>query len=201
MQRIFNVTAWTVIEPGQVLEYPLERARLVRLEVNASEDANLFLLDAGGEAYHLARVRGRDTIEFVSPGPFSLSAADGAISVYTVDGTSGHRTVEAPQSFTTIVERRRRSPEIDAMMRVMNSNMERRLAQQADELAKQFERREREREARAIRAAGPEQGAGSSPAGVSGDAAAEPAPELSVEDGGGSGRSAPGAKGKGRGAV
>lgn len=148
MQRIFNVDRWVVIEPGQVLEYPSERARLVRVEVNSTDVANLFLLKPDGEAFHLARVCGRDTIEFVSPGRFSLSAADGAISVYTVDGTTGHVTVEGPQSFTTIVERRRRSPEMDAMMRMMQTNVERRLAQQADELTAQFERRERDREAR-----------------------------------------------------
>lgn len=149
MQRIFNVDKWVVIEPGKVLEYPNERPRLVRVEVNSADVANLYLVDAGGEAFHLARICGRDTVEFVSPGAFGLTAADGALSVYTVDGTTGHRTVEAPESFTTIVERRRRSPEIDAMMRMMHSNMERRLSQTAQELQEQYERRERERDAKA----------------------------------------------------
>lgn len=144
MQRIFNVDKWTSIEVGQVLEFPVERPRLVRLEVNAPDVALLYLLDASGTAMFLARVCGRDTVEFISPGAFSLSVTDGACSVYTVDGTVGHRTVEAPQSFTTIVERRKRNPELDAMMRMMNQNIERRLAQQADELAEQYGRRQRQ---------------------------------------------------------
>lgn len=144
MQRIFNVDKWVVIEPGQVLEYPSERPRQVRVEVNSSDVGNLYLINAEGEAFHLARICGRDTVEFISPGKFSLSVADNPISVYTVDGTSGHVTVEAPQSFTTIVERRRRSPEIEAMMRMMQNNVERRLAQQAEELAEQYGRRQRE---------------------------------------------------------
>lgn len=190
MQRIFNVDQWTVIEPGQVLEYPLERPRLVRVEVNSTDAANLFLINQEGEAFHLARVCGRDTVEFVSPGAFSLSAADGAISVYSVDGTSGHRTVDAPQSFTTIVERRRRSPEIDAMMRMMNSNMERRLSQQANELAEQFERRERERQNRAAIAAA---------ASVQRSAGAESPSAVHVADPEGSATAPAAGKGKNRG--
>lgn len=185
MQRIFNVDRWAVIEPGQVLEYPSERARLVRLEVNSADVANLYLLNEDGEAFHLARVCGRDTVEFVSPGKFSLSVADGACSVYTVDGTSVAHTVEAPVSFTRIVERRRRNPEIEQIAHMMSQNMERRLAQQAGELQAQYERRERVREQReadriAIQAAAEgRQMEGSS---VSGNAAPEPASAGAVAD-------------------
>lgn len=191
MQRIFNVDKWTVIEPGQVLEFPMERPRLVRVEVNSPDAANLYLIDQAGEAFHLARVCGRDTVEFVSPGAFSLSAADGAISVYTVDGTSGHRTVEAPQSFTTIVERRRRNPELEAMMRMVNQNMEKRLAQTAEELRLQYVRREEEAARR--RAAG---AAVAAPASLPGDVGKEPASAGDVGDGQGSGASAKAGKGK-----
>lgn len=206
MQRMFNVDRWLVIEPGQVLEYPSPRPRLVRIEVNSPDVANLYLLNADQEAFHLARICGRDTVEFVSPGAFSLTAADGALSVYTVDGTSVAHTVDAPQSFTKIVERRKRSPELELIARMMNSNMERRLAQQAEELSAQYERRERERETRrdyereqretldaANRAAVLEA------ARLSGNAGAEPPPAVHVEDGARPGPAPGGGKGKARG--
>lgn len=180
MQRIFNVDKWTFIEIGQVLEFPLERPRLVRLEVNAPDVALLYVLDAAGSAKFLARVSGRDTVEFVSPGAFSLSVTDGACAVYTVDGTVGHRTVEAPQSFTTIVERRKRNPELDAMMRMMNHNIERRLAQQAGELQAQFERRAKDAEARkaAIAASKSDASASAPVAEAGGDATDGDAPKA-----------------------
>lgn len=153
MQRIFNVDKWTVVEPGHRLDFPGERARQVRLECNSQDVSNLYLIDAEGEVFFLARVCGRDTIEFVSGGKFSISVADGPCSIYTVDGTTCGYTVEAPESFTRIVERRVRNPEQEYMMNMMMRNMEKRLASQAGELREQYDRREREREARRVAAA------------------------------------------------
>lgn len=142
MQRIYNVENWVVIEPGQVLEYPSERPRLVRLEVNSSGESQLYMLNAANEAFFLALVKGRDTIEFVSSGKFSLSVAGTECSVYTVDGSNIAHTVEAPVSFTRIVERRRRNPELEYIAAQMQANMARMLAQQSEEREKVYERRE-----------------------------------------------------------
>lgn len=148
MQRIFNVEQWVVIEPGQVLEFPAERPRLVRMEVNAAVESQLYLLNEKQEAFFLALVKGRDTIEFLSTGAFSISVAEGACSVYTVDGSSNYHTVEAPKSFTRIVERRRRNPELEIIAAQMAANMKRMLEQQSNEREAVYERRERAREAK-----------------------------------------------------
>lgn len=177
MQRIFNVENWIVIEPGQVLEYPAEKPRLVRLEVNAAAESQLFMLNAANEAFFLALVKGRDTIEFVSSGKFSLSVAENACSVYTVDGSNIAHTVEAPQSFTRVVERRRRNPELEIIAAQMAANMNRILEQQSSEREAVYERRERAREARlaAIEAASAKSGSEKEPepSGSNGDTEAD----------------------------
>lgn len=147
MQRIFNVENWVVIEPGQVLEYPSDRPRLVRIEVNSAQETALYMLNASSEAFFLALVKGRDTIEFVSPGKFSLSVDGAACSIYTVDGSNIAHTVEAPVSFTRIVERRRRNPELELIAAQMAANMNRLMDQQAQEREAVYARRERERDA------------------------------------------------------
>lgn len=149
MQRIFNVDRWVVIEPGQILDYPSERPRLVRVEVNSPGPACLYLIDANQESYFLAKVDGRDTIEFISPGAFGLTVDSGVCSVYTVDGTSAAHVVEAPVSFTKIVERRRRNPELEYIAAQMSANMQRMLEAQSAEREAVYQRRERERDDRA----------------------------------------------------
>lgn len=175
MQKIYNVENWVVIEPGQVLEYPADRPRLVRLEVNAAAESQLYMLNASNEAFFLALVKGRDTIEFVSSGKFSLSVAENACSVYTVDGSNISHTVEAPVSFTRIVERRRRNPELEIIAAQMAANMNRIIEQQANEREAEYARRERAREqrdaARKSEAASVESGSKKEPeqAGTDGD--------------------------------
>lgn len=171
MQRIFNVENWVVIEPGQTLEYPSERPRLVRLEVNAAGESSLYMLNAANEAFFLALVKGRDTIEFVSSGKFSLSVDGNACSVYTVDGSNIAHTVEAPVSFTRIVERRRRNPELELIAAQMAANMNRILEQQSAEREAEYRRRERLRDE-----ASKAREAASAAKSVSSDDGKEPAP-------------------------
>lgn len=146
MQRIFNVENWLVIEPGQILEFPHDRPRLVRLEVNSANESHLYVLNEASEAFFLALVKGRDTIEFVSSGKFSLSVAENECSVYTVDGSNISHTVEAPVSFTRIVERKRRNPELELIAAQMAQNMNRIMEQQAAEREAVYRHREAVRE-------------------------------------------------------
>lgn len=133
MQRLFNVTKWKRLCEGQSLTYPNARPRVVRLEVNAPRAVGLYLFDAAtGEALFLARVEGRDTVEFYSGGDFEL-VSDGEVFLYTADGEVAHHEVLDPVIFTRIVERRQVNPEVAAIQRAMNINIERRLAAQRDE--------------------------------------------------------------------
>lgn len=142
MQRIFNTNKWTTLAEGQGFTFSSSRPRTVRLEVNAPQEVRLYVSDGDqGEIEFLALVKGRDTVEFVTSGQMALHAEGGDVMIYTADGDDVSSIVEAPVIFTKIVERRRRSPEVEYMIAAMNANVNRRLEQQAHELERSFTRR------------------------------------------------------------
>lgn len=185
MQRMFNLDKWQTIGDGSAIHFAAERPRAVRLELNAEGVSLLYVLrkplegsEDAESARFLARVEGRDTVEFVTDGPYSLVCEGAPCAVYTVDGERWSHKEVSPVVFTKIAQRRHRAPELEAIQRHMYVNMERRLAQQADEFRALFERRERAREAQlaseaAAAAAGSSEAAvepAGDPAGSRGDA-------------------------------
>lgn len=153
VQRIFDVKKWTRLEEGQVLGFKSERPRVLRLDVNSPGDSELFYIDAAGEVVFLALVRGRDTVEFVTDGPFSLSVSGNDCMVYTQDGDETVHTALDSPSFTRIVERRARNPEFEAMQWAMMENINRRLDKQKEDLERVYRRREAARDAQLAAAA------------------------------------------------
>lgn len=155
MQRLFNLNKWVELEEGAGVSFPSTKPRLVRLEVNApgvsflyvSQDQDPYDQAEKPEPVFLARVEGRDTLEWHTSGGFSLIAEGGPCNVYTVDGDDVSFVNLSPTVFTRIAERRKRSPELEYIAAMMQRNMERRLDQQAAELRTLFERREAAREA------------------------------------------------------
>lgn len=135
MQRIFNLRDWKTLREGQVMEFPGDRPRKVRLEVNAPGHSALYVV-YGGEPVFLANVFGRDTIEFDSEGEFGLAVeGDGAgCFIFTADGDRIHTLVDEPVIFTKIAERRRRDPVIEMMRYEMRRNMEMMQQQQRAEI-------------------------------------------------------------------
>lgn len=133
MQRLFNVSKWKPLREGSALRFEGARPRFVRLEVNAPQAVGLYLQEQEtGEALFLARVVGRDTVEFHVGGAFTL-VSDGEAYVYSADGEYIHAEATDPEIFTRIAERQRIPPEIVHMQRMMNANIERRLAAQRAE--------------------------------------------------------------------
>lgn len=181
MQRIYNLEKWTRVGNGQALTFQGERPRTVRLEFNAPEPTLVYVSDdaaADGECVFLARVVGRDVVEFSPSGPFTLHAdvpgrdgEAGEVYVLTADGDDVSITLEAPVSFTKLVERRRRSPELERMVQLMNRNMEERIAQATRELERRYSR---DSEQRGIQRGLPAGTSLNEPAGVSGDAGRGP---------------------------
>lgn len=164
MQRLFNVTKWRRLCEGQTITFPTARPRVVRLELNAPRAVGLYLFEAEtGEALFLCRAEGRDTVEFYSGGGFSL-VADGEVFIYTADGETVHHEAVDPVIFTRMAERRSIHPEIAAIQRTMNINIERRLAAQRDEFNAAILRMQRDRHMAARAAA--DQAAVAEPAGV-----------------------------------
>lgn len=188
MQRMYNLEKWMRLPQGSRLEFSNARPRTVRFEVNAPGERALYVVDElSGECRFLALTMGRDVIEFSANGAFSLLADDPAGGedvetwIFTADGADVSIVLEAPESFTRIVERRRRNPELEHVMALTMANMERRFAQQAGEFAEQLER---------VRAAGSQEraaaGVPSSPAPSPGQTAdgGPPRPQAAAATGG-----------------
>lgn len=162
MQRINNFSKWAKLEEGTRIDFANDKPRIVRLDVNAPDPMKLYILNQDDEAFFLARIVGRDVVEFHVTEAFSLTAEGGEVNLYSVDGDDISFRILDRVSFTKIVERRRRNPELEEMMFMMNKNMDRRLTQQADELARLFTARQSEQ--LALNApTGVSRGAGSEP--------------------------------------
>ena len=148
MQKIFNLGKWFELPRDARLQFTTDRPRTVRFEVNAPVETRLYVAtDIGAQADGLCRflalVKGRDTIEFSADGAFSLLADDDgqeAVWVFTADGDDVSIQLDAPETFTKIVERRRRNPELEYMVAVMERNVNARLAQQAAEFERRLQR-------------------------------------------------------------
>lgn len=147
VQRLFNIEKWINVGEGQSWSLAGDKVRVIRVEVNAPDRVRLFVIDETDDVRFLATVLGRDTIEFVAASTVRLFVEGGSIDIYSVDGDDPSFTVAAPKIFTKIMERRRRNPELEAIALQMNANMERRLAQQADDLRRLVINRENARAA------------------------------------------------------
>lgn len=157
-QFFYNLSKWRKLVEGEVLHYSNPMPRTVRLEVNSPERTRLMVSEPRtGEFDFLAVVDGRDCIEFSADGPFDLTIDEGELFLYTIDSTDWSVEAAGFESFTKIVERRTRNPELEYMMEMTYRNMEKRFAQQQRELEQQFERRLARRDARAAAAAASEE--------------------------------------------
>lgn len=185
VQRLFNIDKWTTLVEGEAYLLPTDeegKLRRVRLEVNAPDPVRLFLIEPDQESVRfLARVDGRDCVEFVASGTLRLVVEGGPIGIYTVDGDDISFEVAAPVIFTKIMERRRRNPDLEYIAAKMNANMERRLAQQADDLRRLLANRETARAALEA-ASGVHVGARTEPT-QDGDSGASDPPPFSVDGG------------------
>lgn len=142
MQRLFNVDKWLHVEDGKAITFEKANSRRVRLDVNAPAPANLYYADGDGRITFLARVLGRDVIEFASYGEFSITVDGSDVWVHTIDGEDISFAIPDAVVFTRIVERRQRNPELEMMNYMMNANFQRLLEGQRDELEVLWDRRE-----------------------------------------------------------
>lgn len=139
MQRLFNVERWSLIKEGEAINFGNTVPRRVRIDVNAPEPVKLYYNDPDGNLLFLARVHGRDILDFGCYGEFALTAEGGDCWVYTVDGEDFSFVIPDAVVLTKIVERRARNPELELMQHMMNRNMEMRMEQQRAELERRYE--------------------------------------------------------------
>lgn len=142
MQRIFNVDKWQRVENGRAVNFGKSDPRRLRIDVNAPDPVKLFYSDGNGETMFLARVCGRDVIEFNALGAFSITVDGGDLWLATVDGEDYSFDIPDAVILTKIAERRPRNLEFEMMQYQANANIERRLQQMRRELDAEWARRQ-----------------------------------------------------------
>lgn len=128
MYDLKNLQRWIPAKTG--VKFPNEEPRKVRLEV-LSEGVTVLRVQQGkGSAMFIGRFEGYDVVQFHVDGPWTLQA-DGDKAYFWTPETVDAGIVEIPDavSFTTIMTRRQRNPELELLMKKVGDNMERRIAQ------------------------------------------------------------------------
>jgi len=201
--KLNSLSRWSALAPVQAIVFAGSdiAERRVRIDFNLEAATSFFIVDGDGvESFLCALPAGQETIEFSAPGTFSVYAeqGSGAVHYISADLEPTFSEVVDPVVFTKIANRRHRNPELEEMMFRMNQNLERRLAQQADEFEAALERRRMEEEnGRSAEtvvsdAPGTVAGAGGAQVPAQGTAGEEPsetspAPNTGEQQGGGSG--------------
>lgn len=128
MQRINSVYDWTPLRGDQQVNIPcdFDGLRLVRLRVNSPAPVALYLTQPNKEdSFFLALVNGLDEIQFNIDGPYTFFTDGGELWWNTIDGVDSHVEAVDPTSFTTIMQRRTRNPELELMEFKMRENQRR----------------------------------------------------------------------------
>jgi len=171
MQRLHNIDKWEFAEPHQAVNFEAADPRKVRIDVNAPGKVAITYVDTKGLEVFLGIVEGRDVLEFTTTGEFAL-IPDGPLWFYTIDGVKATFSIPDAITLTRIAERRARNLEFEMMQYKMNQNLERRLAEQRDQLVELLGRSEA-----VVPASAPKPAAASSDSGAGKESAPAEAPD------------------------
>lgn len=155
MQRMYNLDKWSRLEENHVANFESTLPRRVRLDVNAPFPVRLYVHDTEGVSTFLALVHGRDVLEFAVSGEFGVGVEGGDVWLHTIDGEDFSFAIPDAVTFTKLVERRTRNPEVEMMRYQMERNMNAIIENQAVQLERLLDQRERASAARAAQSAPP----------------------------------------------
>lgn len=136
MIKIRKFNEWVALKEGDGLKLPSDKMRTVRLELNAPGETNLAVKQDGKWTY-LCTFQGNEILELGWSGDLELKA-DGPIWYYTPERDKRHITVENPVVFTRILNRRKRNPEMEALMYKLQENMQSRMDAQIQEIDRKY---------------------------------------------------------------
>lgn len=128
-----NLDKWKAIGSG--IRFPGTEPRNCRIEFLADEETKIFVKH-DGHAHFLGLVRGYEVIRFAVTGPYEVHQAKGGGALLWTPELTTAGAVEIPDavSFTKLMTRKQRNPEMELMMHTMQVNMERRLRQVARDM-------------------------------------------------------------------
>jgi len=125
MKRLNKIEDWAILPKGGIV-LPEHKDRLVRIEVNVAGKATLEVDTIGG-SYLLGQVEGRETIEFRVRGPAEVTAKGDKTWFVCSEATRRDYTLGDGETFTKVVERAPRNPQLELMMAKMNQSVDRRM--------------------------------------------------------------------------
>lgn len=139
------------------IRFPEDSPRSIRLEVLAEKETSLYVKDGKDDPAYIGTFRGFDVVKFNAFGPVHLQADGPGVRVYTTEFQSDIIEIPDAVSFTRVMERKVRNPELEKIERTMRINMERRLQQVerdvtlrvSQEMRERYAEQERERFERA----------------------------------------------------
>lgn len=150
MYDLRNLDKWVPIGK-EAIRFKNKTERKVRLEVLSHGTTELFVKEATSKRpFYIGTFSGYDVVQFAVEGEFLLtSSGQGNACVFSPEFDS-FGMVEIPEqvSFTKIVLRKQRNPELELMMKRIGDNMERRIRQVTNDmqLARAADMREAQKE-------------------------------------------------------
>lgn len=132
--KLNNLDKWLHVTEGEVVTLgggSPDHSRLVRVNVNAPFETRLYL--GVDKPAFLAVVTGLETVEFNVVGEVDIHG-DGPFSMYTAEFEQLAVEIPDAETFTKIMERRHRNPELEYIMHKTMMNMETRFAQRERDL-------------------------------------------------------------------
>lgn len=142
--RLNNLSKWALLTPGNVFSFPGTEPRRVRIEFNCEAPTRIDVYyddpdnDGDSKGTFVAVVMGMETVEFTAPpGAHLVATSDGEVWYFTNEGDQIANTREQV-SFTRVMSRRSRNPELERMMFKMEQNMNRRMNAQLAEVEARY---------------------------------------------------------------
>lgn len=133
MYDLADLSKWRRLNDAGI-EFGNDKPRKVRLELLAAEPTRLGVIAKGLPQFkggmHIGTILGYEVISFQIDGPFKLVADGEGCFVWTpeLEGMIAH-TIPDAVTFTTMMNRRERNPQLELMMHKLNANVERRMRQ------------------------------------------------------------------------
>lgn len=141
VKRLHNLSKWRELKAGDGIEFVGERDRRVRIEFNTETATRLHLVhgdDDDTQVTFVTVVEGFDVVEFTAPGNCVLAAtSDGEVWYFTNEGDV-EATDRQAVSFTKVMNRRARNPELERMMWKMEQNIAARMTVMEAELEARY---------------------------------------------------------------
>lgn len=142
MYNLGNVERWMKLAPKSIMNLPDAHPRRIRLNVNAANETKLYRTIDGGELVFLAVVKGLEVVEFNTSGKVGIVADSDDLFIYTAELEPTFVEIPDAESYTEIVQRKERNPDLEYITYQMNLNAERRMQALEVEYAQRLERME-----------------------------------------------------------